>query len=97
MEERYREASDTAAKSHNQAIWLIAKGRSIGEVAEILGFVPRWIADSAVQRGPDALGDLRRHNGRAPTVLTAEIPAALDAIASPSSCSTIPAGTAPAA
>jgi transposase len=80
LEERYRAASETVAKSHFQAIWLLAKGRSVAEVAEVLGFVPRWI-ELLVARynayGPEALGDLRRGNGRAATLLTAEVLMAL--------------------
>jgi transposase len=80
LEKRYRSASETVARSHFQTIWLLAKGRSLAEVADVLGFVPRWI-ELLVARynaiGPEALGDQRRGNGRAATVLTAEVMMAL--------------------
>ena len=41
LEGRYRSASETVAKSHFQTIWLLAKGRGVGEVADSLGFAPR--------------------------------------------------------
>ncbi|MBF0563170.1 MAG: winged helix-turn-helix domain-containing protein [Alphaproteobacteria bacterium] len=80
LEDRYRSATETVAKSHLQTIWLLAKGRSIGDVAEILGFVPRWV-ELLVSRynkaGPEALGDQRRGNGRTATLLTDEVLMAL--------------------
>src|SRR5919107_6053521 len=74
-EARYRAARDVTAARHCQAIWLLAQGRTVPEVAEVLAFVPRWVEQLAARYntfGPEALGDRRRRNGRAATLLTAE-------------------------
>jgi transposase len=80
LEARYRAARDATAARHYQAIWLLAQGRTVLEVAEVLAFVPRWVeelADRYNTSGPDALGDQRRRNGRAASLLTAALLAAL--------------------
>ena len=80
LEERFRAAADAMASRHYQAIWLLAKGRTFVEVAAVLAFVPRWVEELAQRynaRGPGALGDQRRGNGRPATVLTGELLAAL--------------------
>lgn len=78
LEERLRAASDSRSARHFQAIWLLAKGHRIADVSSMTAFGVRWI-EKLVSRynaeGPDALGDLRRHNGTRPTILT---PALLD-------------------
>lgn len=73
LEERYLSCSDATSSRHFQTIWLLAKGRSVCEVGEVVGFVPRWIDELIVRYnadGPSALGDLRRHNGAQARVLT---------------------------
>jgi transposase len=80
LEARYRAARDPTAARHFQAIWLLAHGRTILEVAEVLAFVPRWVAQLAQRYnafGPEALGDRRRRNGRTASLLTPEVLAAL--------------------
>src|SRR3712207_2754923 len=65
---------------HYQAIWLLAQGRTVLEVAEVLAFVPRWVTQLAARydaSGPSALGDQRRRNGRAASLLTEDVLAAL--------------------
>ena len=50
------------------------------EVAGVLAFAPRWVEQLAARynaHGPAALGDQRRRNGRAASVLTAAVLAAL--------------------
>jgi Winged helix-turn helix len=57
LETRYRAARDATAARHYQAIWLLAQGRTILEVAEVLAFVPRWVTRLAARynaRGPAA-------------------------------------------
>src|ERR671912_640422 len=44
LEARYRAAQDAAEARHFQAIWLLARGRTVLEVSEVLAFVPRWVA-----------------------------------------------------
>ena len=87
--ERYRFARDATEARHFQAIWLLAQGRGVSEVAGLLAFVERWVellvrpkaGQTEVVRynreGPDALGDLRRNNGRAANVLTPDLLVAL--------------------
>ena len=80
LEARYRAARDATEARHYQAIWLLAQGRTVLEVSEVLAFVPRWVEELARRYngfGPSALGDQRRHNGRAASLLTEEVLSAL--------------------
>ena len=80
LEARYRAARDATEARHFQAVWLLAQGRTTLEVAGVLAFTPRWVDEVAARynaHGPDALGDRRRRNGRAASVLTAAVLAAL--------------------
>ena len=80
LEARYRAARDVTEARHTQAIWLLAQGRTFLEVAEVLAFAPRWVEELAARynaHGPAALGDQRRRNGRAASLLTKEVLAAL--------------------
>jgi transposase len=80
LEARYRAARDATEARHTQAIWLLAQGRTVLEVAEVLAFVPRWVEELAARYnalGPAALGDQRRRNGRAASLLTEAVLAAL--------------------
>src|SRR5918997_3941537 len=58
----------------------MARGRTVLEVAEVLAFVPRWVTQLAARynaSGPAALGDGRRRNGKAASLLTPDLLAAL--------------------
>lgn len=80
LEQRYRTAPDTTEARHTQAIWLLAQGRSVLDVAGVLAFAPRWVEKLAArynEHGPEALGDQRQHNGRTGSVLTAAVLEAL--------------------
>jgi transposase len=80
LEARYRAARDVTEARHTQAIWLLAQGRTFLEVAEVLAFAPRWVEELAARynaHGPAALGDQRRRNGRAASLLTKDVLAAL--------------------
>src|ERR671939_1748452 len=80
LEARYRAARDATEARHFQAIWLLAQGRTFVEVAEVLAFAPRWAEELAARYnalGPTALGDQRRRNGRAASLLTPDLLAAL--------------------
>ena len=82
LEARYRAARDVTEARHDQAIWLLAQGRTVLEVAEVLAFVPRWVEQLAARynaSGPGALGDRRRRNGRPASLLTPELLSALAA------------------
>jgi transposase len=80
LEARYRAARDVTEARHFQAIWLLAQGRTVLEVSEVLAFVPRWVTQLAARYnafGPSALGDRRRRNGKAASLLTPDLLAAL--------------------
>ena len=80
LERRYRTAQDATEVRHTQAIWLLAQGRAVLDVAGVLAFAPRWVEQLAARynaHGPAALGDQRRRNGRAASVLTPALLAAL--------------------
>jgi transposase len=75
LEARYRSAQDATEARHFQAIWLLARGRTVLEVSEVLAFVPRWVTRLAARynaSGPEALGDRRRRNGKAASLLTGD-------------------------
>src|SRR5215204_245073 len=72
LEARLRSAQDPTPTRHFQVIWLLARGHTIADVAAVTSFVPRWIEQLLARynaHGPEALGDLRRHNGGVPSVL----------------------------
>ena len=76
LEARYRGAQDATEARHFQAIWLLAQGRTVLEVSEVLAFVPRWVTRLAARpnaSGPAALGDRRRRNGKAASLLTGDV------------------------
>jgi hypothetical protein len=82
LEARYRSAREVTEARHFQAIWLLAQGRTVLEVGEVLAFAPRWVEELAARynaQGPEALGDQRRRNGRAARLLRADVLAALAA------------------
>src|ERR1700678_4733906 len=76
LEERYEACGDATSSRPFQAIWLLAKGHTIGEVSAMTSFGSRWIEQLLERynaRGPSALGDLRRGNGAVATVLRPEV------------------------
>src|SRR4028118_2232431 len=80
LEARSRAARGATEARHFQAVWLLARGRTFLEAAEVLAFAPRWVEELAARynaSGPDALGDGRRRNGRTASLLTPALLAAL--------------------
>src|SRR5215204_2173957 len=76
LEAGFRSARDPTAMRHFQVIWLLAQGHTTADVAAVTSFVPRWIEQLLARynaHGPEALGDLRRRNGSAPSVLRPEL------------------------
>src|SRR4051794_5673596 len=76
LEEQDWACTDVTAARHCQRIWLLAKGHEIAEVAATVSFARRWVErllarDNA--QGPQALGDLRRHNGTSPSILRPDL------------------------
>ncbi|MCJ2032845.1 winged helix-turn-helix domain-containing protein [Methylobacterium sp. J-068] len=73
---RARTSADACAARHYQAIWLLAQGQTVPDVAAVTGFVSRWLEQLARrynQFGPDTLGDRRRRNGATARLLTPEL------------------------
>src|SRR5918911_2091106 len=59
LERRYRAAQDVTEARHTQAIWLLAQGRTVLDVASVLAFAPRWVEQLAARHnahGPGVLG-----------------------------------------
>ena len=59
LEARYRAARDATEARHLQAIWLLAQGRTVLDVASLLAFAPRWVEQLAARynaHGPAAEG-----------------------------------------
>jgi transposase len=76
LETRYETSEDVTSSRHFQTILLLAKGHSTREAAEITSFGLRWV-EQLLERynafGPGSLGDLRRDNRSAATVLKPEL------------------------
>ena len=69
----YRRSEDATLARHYQVIWLLAQGRTYAEVAGLTSFALRWVEQLLARYnvfGPSSLGDRRRGNGAAATVLT---------------------------
>src|SRR3954463_6875864 len=78
--QRYRAARSPVERSHLQIVWLLSRGRSEREVAQVTGYGRRWVGEVARrydEGGPDGLGDRRRGNAGARPLLGAEDEAAL--------------------
>lgn len=74
--QRYRTSGDACAARHFQAIWLLAQGMTLTQVASTTGMATRWLERLARrynEQGPDALGDRRRGNGAERRILTPEL------------------------
>lgn len=72
LEQRYVACSDATTSRHFQAIWLLARGHTVSQVSATTAFGARWIEQLLARynaEGPEALGDLRRRNGAAATIL----------------------------
>lgn len=72
----YRTSDDGTLARHYQVIWLLAQGRTCAEVARLTSFALRWVEQLLARYnafGPGSLGDRRRGNGAAPTVLTPDL------------------------
>lgn len=74
--QRYRASTDACVARHFQAIWLLAQGQTLAQVASITGMATRWLERLVRrynQQGPEALGDRRRENGAARRILTPDL------------------------
>src|SRR3954453_11196289 len=78
--QRYRAARSPVERSHLRIAWLLSRGRSEREGAQVTGYGRRWVGEVARrydEGGPDGLGDRRRRNVGAKPLLGAEDEAAL--------------------
>jgi transposase len=69
LQQRYRTAEDSVARSQWQMLWLLAQGMPTAQVAQVTGYGVRWIQEIArrYRAGPQAIGDHRHTNpGAAP-------------------------------
>jgi transposase len=76
LEVKYRSCTDVTAARHVQAIWLLAKGHHIAEVAATVSYARRWVERLLARynaEGVDALGDLRHRNGASPSLLKPDL------------------------
>ena len=66
LEARYKGSPKVEARTHWQVILLVGLGRSVQEVAQVVGYTPAWVR-ALVHRynrlGPEALGDQRGSAG----------------------------------
>lgn len=72
LEARYVRCQDATASRHFQVIWLLARGHTVSQVSETVAHGERWIEQLLARynaEGPEALGDLRCHNGASATIL----------------------------
>jgi transposase len=75
IEARYRKAKDLVERSHWQIIWLLAQGKTTGEVAEVTGYCASWIRSISHRynnEGPAGLGDRRHSNPGGTFILSTE-------------------------
>lgn len=81
LETRYRKAKDAVERSHWQMVWLLARGKSTHEVAEITGYCLHWIpilVRRSNQQGPPAMVDHRHTHPGAVPILSAQQQAQLE-------------------
>src|SRR3954469_5593865 len=84
--QRYRAARSPIERSQLQIVWLLSRGRSEREVAQVTGYGRRWVGEVARrydEGGPDGLGDRRRGNAGARPLLGAEDEAGLRGTGAP--------------
>ena len=65
LEKRYKASKEVIERGHYQLIWLLSRGKSVKEAAEVTGYSMAWayeLVRSYNAQGPAALGDGRHHN-----------------------------------
>jgi transposase len=80
LESYYRKATDPIERTHYQILWLLAKGKTSGQIAEVTGYSLFWIRRLVKrynQEGPKGMGDRRRDNPGAMPLLNPELKAQL--------------------
>jgi transposase len=70
----YRESEDPVERSRWHAIWLLATGHSIPEVAQTLGYSTRWVRDTLHRYNKgEPMADARHHNPGQPPLLPPQL------------------------
>jgi transposase len=80
LEARYVRWQYATAARQFQVIWLLARGHTVSQVSETTAYGERWIEQLLARynaEGPEALGDLRCHNGASATILKPDLLAKL--------------------
>lgn len=65
LEHRYRATRDPVERTHWQAVWLVAGGRTCAEVAAVVGYSVEWVRKLIGRwnaAGPAAMADRRHRN-----------------------------------
>ncbi len=73
LESRYRKSKDPVERTHYQIVWLLAKGTSTEQVADVTGYCRDWIRQVARRynkEGSAGLGDRRHENPGAEPLLS---------------------------
>ena len=87
LEQRYRQEQDPVGRTHYQILWLLAKGQTTKQVAEVTGYSLRWIrviANRYNHLGIAGVGDQRHHNsGGEPLLNEVQLAQLLQAIDRP--------------
>lgn len=87
LEARFRAADTVVERTHFQVIWLLAKGRTVAETAEVTAISERWVsklAERYARHGAGALGDLRRGNrGARPLLAPGDLEALRERLGTP--------------
>ncbi len=73
LEARYRKARDGVERSQWQIVWLLAQGKTTGEVARITGYTVSWIREIARRYNQSrTVGDMRHNNPGVKALLSTE-------------------------
>lgn len=73
LEARYRKARDGVERSQWQIVWLLAQGKTTGEVARITGYTVGWIREIAKRYNQNGtVGDMRHNNPGVKALLSTE-------------------------
>ncbi|WP_246775941.1 helix-turn-helix domain-containing protein [Methylobacterium aquaticum] len=75
-EKRFRACREGRTARQIQAIWRPAKSHGLADAAAATACSERWVhrlCERYNAEGPEALGDRRRNNGAAPSILTPEV------------------------
>jgi transposase len=61
LHERYRQTQDAVERTHWHILWQIKEGKSPREVAELIGYTPRWVRTRVQRWNAQGEGGIRDH------------------------------------